>query len=119
MGIFLPLLVLSPTRDSNPSNLRSPCLQHSSQVLLHTRHTTSIENAAKFYVLLGNIVLEQGEYDELGEEIKAPVLSDKYHIDVAWNDLESHPYGWKTYSVDLESEGMHKFGGVSYLKNKM
>ena len=48
-------------------------------------------------VLLGNIVLEQGEYDELGEEIKAPVLSDKYHIDVAWNDLESHPYHLQPY----------------------
>lgn len=70
-------------------------------------------------VLLGHIVLEQGEYDENLEEIKAPVLSDKYHVDVVWNGLESHPYGWKTYSVDLESEGMHKFAGISYLENKM
>ena len=70
-------------------------------------------------VLLGHIVLEQGEYDENLEEIKAPVLSEKYHVDVVWYGLESHPYGWKTYSVDLESEGMHQFAGVSYLENKM
>ena len=29
-------------------------------------------------VKLGKIVLEQGEYDETGEETKAPVLSDKF-----------------------------------------
>ena len=70
-------------------------------------------------VLLGHIMLEQGEYGDNLEEIKAPILSDKYHVDVVWNGLESHPYGWKTYSVDLESEGMHKFAGISYLENKM
>ena len=47
-------------------------------------------------VELGHIVLEQGEYDKNLEEIKAPVLSDKYHVDVIWDGLEKHPYGWKT-----------------------
>lgn len=70
-------------------------------------------------VLLGHIVLEQGEYNENLEEIKAPVFSDKYHVDVIWDGLEKHPYGWKTYSVDLEGEGMHQFAGVSYLENKI
>ena len=80
-------------------------------------------------VKLGNIVLEQGEYDEDGEETKAPVLSEKYHVDVLWKDLEEtdedgnvtvdHPYGWKSYALDLDSEGMHGFMGVSYLENKM
>ena len=70
-------------------------------------------------VLLGHIVLEQGEYNKDGEEIKAPILSNKYHVDVVWNGLESHPYGLKTYCVDLESEGIHSFYGISYLENKM
>jgi len=80
-------------------------------------------------VKLGNIVLEQGEYDENGEETKAPVLSDKYHIDVLWKDIEEtdedgnvsvdHPYGWKSYAIDLDSEGMHGFMGVSYQENKL
>jgi len=80
-------------------------------------------------VKLGNIVLEQGEYDEDGEETKAPVLSEKYHVDVLWKDLEEvdedgnvtvdHPYGWKSYALDLDSEGMHGFMGVSYQENKM
>ena len=80
-------------------------------------------------VKLGNIVLEQGEYDDKGEETKAPVLSEKYHVDVLWKDLEEtdeegnvtidHPHGWKSYAIDLDSEGMHGFMGVSYQENKM
>lgn len=77
-------------------------------------------------VELGFIVLEEGEYDEEGNEVTAPVLSDKYHVDVLWNGLEEdengeidHPYGWKTYALDLDHEGVHGFLGVSYLGNKM
>jgi len=80
-------------------------------------------------VKLGNIVIEQGEYDADGEEVKAPVLSDKYHVDVLWKNLEEvdeegnvsvdHPYGWKSFALDLDNEGMHGFMGVSYLENKM
>ena len=72
-------------------------------------------------VQLGNIVLEQGEYDEEGEEITAPVLSDKWHIDALWVNLEAdedgevdHPYGWKSYAVDIEGNGVHSFFGLSY-----
>ena len=94
-------------------------------------------------VKLGFIVLEQGEYDEEGEETKAPVLSDKYSVDVLWNEPEittvdveavldedgmvvtpavtsvSHPYGWANKALDLEDEGVHGFFGVSYQGNKM
>jgi len=74
-------------------------------------------------VELGHIVLEEGEYelneDEEMQLIKEPVISDKYHVDVIWYDIESHPYGWKTYSCDLDSEGMHKFSGIPYLENKI
>ena len=89
-------------------------------------------------VQLGNIVLEQGEYDEDGEEVTAPVLSDKWHLDVAWSDSDittveeeavlddegmiltqevtsvDHPYGWKSYAVDIEGDGVHSFFGLSY-----
>ena len=89
-------------------------------------------------VQLGNIVLEQGEYDEEGEEVTAPVLSDKWHLDVAWDDADittveeeavldddgnivtpevtsvDHPYGWKSYAVDIEGDGVHSFFGLSY-----
>ena len=94
-------------------------------------------------VKLGHIVLEQAEYDEDGEETKAPVLSDKYSVDVLWNEPEittvdveavldedgmvvtpavtsvDHPYGWKSKAIDIEDEGVHGFFGVSYQGNKM
>lgn len=70
-------------------------------------------------VHLGNIVLEQGEYDSEGKETKAPVLSSKWHVDVLWADESAHPYGWATRAVDLDNEGSHSFFGVSYVSNKM
>ena len=89
-------------------------------------------------VQLGNIVLEQGEYDEEGEEITAPVLSDKWHLDVLWQEEQiksvdeeavvdedgnivtpevvsyDHPYGWKSYAVDIDGDGVHAFFGLNY-----
>ena len=76
-------------------------------------------------VQLGNIVLEQGEYDEEGNETVAPVLSDKWHVDVLWKNLEAdedgtinHPYGWKSYYVDIDGDGVHSFLGLSYNAHK-
>jgi hypothetical protein len=89
---------------------------------LHPSHSHTI-------VKLGNIVLEKGEYDEDGNETKAPVLSDKYCVDVLWKDLEEvdedgnvtidHPYGWKSKAIDIDDEGVHGFFGLSYQDNKM
>ena len=77
-------------------------------------------------VQLGNIVLEQGEYDENGEETTAPVLSDKWHLDVLWDDAEitedeevDHPYGWKSYSIDIDGNGVHSFFGLDYESLKL
>lgn len=80
-------------------------------------------------VKLGNIVITEGEYDEDGNETTAPVLSENYHVDVLWKDIEevdedgnssvSHPYGWASYAIDIDSEGMHGFMGVLYLENKL
>jgi len=70
-------------------------------------------------VRLGNIVLEQGEYDEDGNVTKEPVYSTKYSVDAMWIGLEKHPYGWGTKAIEIESEGVHGFAGVSYQDNKM
>ena len=69
-------------------------------------------------VQLGNIVLEQGQYDEGGNEIVAPVLSDKWHVDALWLDLDDHPYGWKFYAVDIDGNGVHSFLGLDYNSHK-
>ena len=80
-------------------------------------------------VKLGYIVLERGKYDNEGNETKAPVLSSKYHLDVAWQleDTYSekgglikaeHPYGWKSASIKTDSNGVHTFYGIDYLTHK-
>ena len=88
-------------------------------------------------VHLGNIVLQAEEYDAEGKEVKAPVLSDKYHIDVLWIGIETHPRGWKSYAVDMSKvvsyeneegetimqtvydDGVHGFMGLSYADYKI
>lgn len=82
------------------------------------------------FVELGNLILEPAIYSEEGEEVTPAVLSDKYHVDAAW-DLEDsydeegelvkakHPHGWASYSVELTSNGSHSFYGIDYLANKI
>tara|TARA_R100000656_G_scaffold93969_1_gene68021 strand:- start:771 stop:1070 length:300 start_codon:yes stop_codon:yes gene_type:complete len=69
-------------------------------------------------VKLGNIKLEEGEYDVNGDTIKEPVYSVKYSVDVLFIGVDSHPYGWKSYSVQIDGEGVHGFLGVKYQENK-
>ena len=70
-------------------------------------------------VKLGHIVTQEGTYDENGDAITEPILSDKCHVDVMWIGLEDHPYGWATYAVDLSGNGAHSFLGIDYLTNKI
>jgi len=70
-------------------------------------------------VKIGFITIQDGTYDEEGNVLTEPVLNDKYSVDVLWKDLDSHPYGWSSYSIDLDSEGVHGFMGASYIENKL
>jgi len=80
-------------------------------------------------VKLGHIVIEKGEYNEEGEETKAPVLSDKYHLDVLWklqgaeiiedgevvgHEDPTQPEGWAEHAVDVTGNGVHAFMGLEY-----
>ena len=80
-------------------------------------------------VKLGYIVLEQGEYDEDGNETKAPVLSSKYHIDVLWKGLEPvdaeaevlsyvEPSDWANNRINIDGNGVHSFMGLDYNEYK-
>ena len=62
-----------------------------------------VQNIKAAFIKLNKFVLEQGEYDEQGEEITPPVLSSGFAVDVLWNDLDESPYGWKSYEVEPES----------------
>ena len=69
-------------------------------------------------VQLGNIVLEQAVIDEDGEIETEAVLSEDWHVDVLWNGIDDHPYGWKSYAVDIDGDGVHSFLGLSYNAHK-
>ena len=69
-------------------------------------------------VQLGNIVLQQGTYDEDGNELTAPVLSNKWHVDALFKDLDDHPDGWKSYALDANDNGVHSFLGLDYNSHK-
>jgi len=62
-----------------------------------------VQNIKASFIKLNKFVLEQGEYNEEGEEVIPPVLSSGYAMDVLWNDLDESPYGWKSYEVEPES----------------
>ena len=47
-----------------------------------------VQNIKAAFIKLDKFVLEQGEYDEQGEEVAPPVLSRGYAVDVLWNDLD-------------------------------
>jgi len=87
---------------------------------LHTvdEEGNSIPNFKFGVVQLGNIQLEAPTFDEEGEELTEAVLSEQWHVDTVFFEQEDHPYGWKSYNVDLDSEGLHGFSGLSYLDNK-
>ena len=78
---------------------------------------------------LGNIVFEQGEWDSAGNETKAPVLSDKFHVDVCWDLSDTYnddgelvkaelPSGWASSNLDISDNGVHMFAGLNYTEYK-
>lgn len=69
-------------------------------------------------VKLGYLVVTPAEREENenGELIKTKdaVLTDKYSVDVLWEELEESPYGWKSYEVNPEGNGVHTFAGWTF-----
>ena len=51
------------------------------------------------FIYMPKFIETQGQYDDNGVEIVAPILSNKFAIDVRWYELDASPYGWKTYEV--------------------
>ena len=70
-------------------------------------------------VKIGNIAKEQALLDDDGDVIKDAIVSDKYAVDVLWQELDKHPKGWKTYAVDIDGNGVHVFSGIDYQSNKI
>jgi len=68
-------------------------------------------NLTQSVVKLGFIVKTAGTYDEDGNEVTAPVLSEKYAVDVCWNG-EPHAE-WDSAMVFPTPLGVHSFGSSS------
>ena len=65
-------------------------------------------------VRLGHLVVTEGTYDDEGNELTPPVMSDTYHIDVLW-DGEPDP-SWDSAMVWCEPVGVHTFGSSSAIR---
>ena len=59
-----------------------------------------VQNIKAAFIKLNKFVLEQGEYNEEGEEITPPVFTEGFAVDVLWKELDESPYGWKSYEVE-------------------
>ena len=65
-------------------------------------------------VHLGHLWIEEPTYDAEGEIETEGVASDKYSVDVLWQDLDSSPYGWASYEITVEGNGAHTFLGRNF-----
>ena len=68
-------------------------------------------NLTQSVVKLGFIVKTAGTYDEEGNEVTAPVLSEKYAVDVSWNGEPNAE--WESVMVFPTPLGVHNFGSSS------
>lgn len=64
-------------------------------------------------IVLGCICLED-EVIDIDGNVTSAVFSDKYHVDMIWHELETHPFGWKSYYVDVDGNGSHSIAGENY-----
>ena len=62
-------------------------------------------------VHLGHIVTTAGTYDEEGNELTAPVLSDTYSVDVMWDGEPVED--WDAQMIWCPPLGVHSFGSSS------
>jgi len=65
-------------------------------------------------VHLGNLVVTEGTYDEEGNELTAPVLSDTYHVDVLWSGQPNAD--WDNQLVWCAPMGVHTFGSSAAIR---
>jgi len=65
-------------------------------------------------VKLGYLWVTEPTFNEEGEIETEGVPSDSYSVDVLWNDLDSSPYGWASYEITVEGNGVHTFAGWNF-----
>ena len=65
-------------------------------------------------VRLGHLVVTEGTYDDEGNELTAPVLSDNYSVDVLWDGEPDS--SWDASMIWCAPIGVHTFGSSSAIR---
>lgn len=65
-------------------------------------------------VKIGYLWTTEPTYDDDWNVETEGVASDKYSVDVLWNHLDSSPYGWASYEITVEGNGVHTFAGWNF-----
>ena len=73
-----------------------------------------VPNHPHAIVHLGHLVETEGTYDEAGNELTPPVMSDTYHIDVLWDGEPNAD--WDNQMVWCAPMGVHTFGSSSAIR---
>ena len=66
-------------------------------------YSEEVQTVKASFIWLNKFIKVNGEYNEDGEEITAPIFTESYSLDVVWNDLDESPYGWKSYEIEPEN----------------
>lgn len=75
---------------------------------------SALEGRGHTFVKLGFFPIAKVLFDDEGNVIEQGEYSDKYSVDVLWLGLDESPYGWKSYEVSVEGNGIHTFSGYEY-----
>ena len=73
-----------------------------------------VPNHKHTIVKLGYLWKTEPTYNEEGEVETEGVRSNKYSVDVLWNDLEASPSGWASNEIELVGNGVHTFAGHNF-----
>ena len=65
-------------------------------------------------VKLGYLWITEPTFDDEGNVETEGVASEMYSVDVLWNDLDRSPYGWASYEITVEGNGVHTFAGWNF-----
>lgn len=69
-------------------------------------------------IILGNILFKAEVLDELGGVLTDAVYSGKWHVDMCWYDLDTHPLDWGLFYEEVDGNGIVKVAGINYNDHK-
>ena len=92
----------------------------------HTAHGLKPEMTKAVYekiIVADEVTGEEIEVDNKDVVLEESEPTGRWQLDVFWVFSEDeeidHPYGWKKYALDLDSEGNNRIIGRKYLNDKL